>query len=171
MATWYGEPISKLVDDQFEIDPKWLPGHEAECDFAKMNSEVLTIIHEEKRFPTKEELVKIRNETMPPQLFSWQELNETRETILSSAKTWNDLFCNEFPLEEEPKQKCWGYISAPYGETVEYPNRMKYEQNFKEPECPWNGITYEDFIKSDPPKTALASTAGLNKHNLNHRLI
>lgn len=153
MATWYGEPYK--LEEEFEIDPKWLVSHEAECDFAKLNSEVLTIIHEEKRFPTRDELVKIRNETLPAVTF-----------------TWDDLMKIDVP-------DCWGYVELSHDSTnFAISNEPKYNVEFTEPECPWNGITYEDFIshaqktnQDDQPKSALASTSGLNKHTLNHRLI
>lgn len=151
MATWHGAPLGDFVDEQFlrevitpfEINPKWLVGHETECDFAKLNSEVLTIIHEEKRFPTRDELIEIRNKALPAVTFTWDDL-----------------------MKIDVVPECWGYVSNPLVE-----HNPKYEAKFTEPECPWNGITYEDFIKSDPPTSALASTKGVNKHNLNHRLI
>ena len=161
MATWHGGPLGEFVDEKFlsevitpfEINPKWLPGHETECDFAKLNSEVLTIIHEEKRFPTREELRKIRDETVPPVKFSFQDLADTVVPL-----TWDEIEALD------GKQSCWGYVDINYEPSLYFNEPM-------EPECPWNGITYEDFIKNDPPKTALASTRGITKHNLNHRLI
>jgi hypothetical protein len=164
MATWHGAPLGDFVDEQFlsevitpfEINSKWLPGHETECNFAKLNSEVLTIIHEEKRFPTREELRKIRDENVPPVTFSFQDLADMVVPL-----TWDEI-----EALDNKKQACWGYIDSP---SISY--EPKYEAKFTEPECPWNGISYDDFIKSDPPTSALASTKGVNKHNLNHRLI
>lgn len=143
MATWYGAPYK--LDEPFEIDTKWLVGHETESDFAKFNSEVLTIIHEEKRFPNKDELIKIRNDTVPPMMFTWDEI--TKETA----------------------PKCWGYI-----DNVNVSQEVLYEPiGFDEWDITrFNGMSWEDFVKADDvPKSALASTSGINKHTLNHRLI
>ena len=67
MATWHIEPYQ--LNEPFIPDNKWILNRKDEegdnspmSEFAELNVAVLEIIHNEKRFPTKNEMLKIRHD-------------------------------------------------------------------------------------------------------------
>lgn len=161
---------SRQFDEPVTIDSKWLPGHEDESIFAKFNSEVLTLIHEEKRFPTKEELAKFSEETLAPEFkfdFASFSLFDTVERNYESVgNLWGDLAAVTGPGENITFDLS-GTSPAAGNTTV---------TTYGEP-VPWNGITWTDFVESAELEntsyraSALSSTKGVTKQNLEHRLI
>ena len=105
-----------MWNDAVEIDPMWLPGHEDETEFAKLNAAVLTLIHEEKRLPTAEEFRKIQSEALPPNTLYWKALDFNEWTTPAEDVTfsqfgqpvdWSGTSWEEFIKDE--KMKVAGY--------------------------------------------------------------
>ena len=166
MATWHGEIL--------EIDPKWLTGHETECDFAKLNSEVLTLIHEKKRFPTKNEFAEMQK----AQPSTWADIINMDEPVENlwgvlpgvygvgiaqdDVFTWDNASSTTFTVEglDGTSPAAGNTTITTYGETVS-----------------WDGISWEDYAKDENLKntgyqvSALASIKGITSKNLNHHLI
>ena len=166
MATFNGEPYpgffkdlcndTSFLTEPVAISNQWLPSHEDECDFAKFNSEVLTVIHEEKRFPTKEELQTIFLESIPtPTENVWGNIKFGDH---SDSFAFDNCFWFRGQDENGTSPAAGNTTYTTYGEPLQ-----------------WDGASWQEFIQEDLPSeyqaSALTSTKGVTDKNLNHRLL
>jgi hypothetical protein len=163
---WNGEPYPGFFRDQqfpepFKIDHKWMTyedkAFEGQSMFAELNQAILEFIHFEKRFPNKDELTEIRDNSMPTQTLTWDDLLEANWPKPMSPTEYKQQYENEIP-------NLWGKIDnvSVKAHTVYEP--VTWGETFE--------VSWEEFIKSeDKPTTALASLDGINKYTLNHELL
>ena len=183
MANWFGDPREfSRCEDGFmfntktpvEIDPSWLPGHEDENKFCKFNAEILTIIHEEKRLPTKDEVREAASKYMPPEPLDWNSLTDSLPEI---ENLWGEI--EGIPsMWTVAEPLTFGEVSPTTYVTpddITLTGTSNYTTTYGEP-VPFE-LKWEDFVKDEGLKgtayhnSALASVAGVTVRNLDHPLL
>jgi len=160
METW--------SDETFVLDDKWILNREEEGDnspmsqFAELNAAVLGIIHNEKRFPTKEEIAQLK--------FVLEPLIEDLLDIKLSETDWNDQYMTTWegisPTFTFTDDSDVGMFSSSTDTVFVVNGETTSSDNVK---VHLNGLSAVDF-ESLPP-SALISTKGCNKHNTSEKFL
>jgi len=176
MATWHGEPYPGYFNDAirsnafltqlnecFMPDNKWILNkkegdNSPMSEFAELNAAVLEIIHNEKRFPTKEEMAELKFVSEPLIENLWSDfkfdLSRMNTTFTDASPTFtftNDSDTGIYSSSTDTVTVSTGATSSDF--VVHF-----------------NGTTAVDF--AEPlPKSALLSTKGCNNYNTSEKFL
>lgn len=160
-------------NETFMPDNKWILNKKEEegdnspvSQFAELNAAVLEIIHNEKRFPTKEEISQLKFVLEPLIENLWGDL----DIKLSGTSDWNDEYVTTWdgasgasPAVTFTDDPDIGIFSSSC-DTVTFVSGGATTGIFH-----LNGLSAVDF---DPlPPSALLSTKGCNKYNTTEKFL